>query len=133
MRKYRGKRVDNGEWVYDGEWVYGYLIGNDVIVGEIVEITDEYFCTEWWWRVDPKTIGQSTGLKVKDGTEIFAGDVIEESASVDVFRYHVVWNKTDATFEFVDIGTGETFYVSDLYLDNSEIIGNSIDNPELWR
>lgn len=123
MRKYRGKRVDTGEWVY------GYLIGTDVIVGEIVEFTEEYFNCEWWCRVDPKTIGQSTGLKVKDGTEIFAGDVIEESASLD--DYHVVWNETDATFEFVDIGTGETFYTSDMYLDNSEIIGNSTDNPEL--
>lgn len=39
---FRGKRSDNGEWVY------GYLIGNDVIVGEIVLFEDEFFSTEFW-------------------------------------------------------------------------------------
>ena len=48
--KFRGKRIDNGELVY------GYLIGNDVIVGNIVEWDDEYFNTEFWMKVDPETV-----------------------------------------------------------------------------
>ncbi|NMA73449.1 MAG: hypothetical protein GX963_04675 [Bacteroidales bacterium] len=53
MREYRfkGKRLDNDEWVY------GYLIGKNVIVGEIVEFDDDYFYTEFWYKVDPKTVG----------------------------------------------------------------------------
>ena len=36
---FRAKRSDNGEWIY------GSLIGNDVIVGEIVSFEDDYFIT----------------------------------------------------------------------------------------
>ena len=50
--KFRGRRIDTGEWVY------GYLIGKDVIVGEVVEFHEEYFWTEFWYRVDPDTVGQ---------------------------------------------------------------------------
>jgi len=51
---YRGKRVDTGEWVE------GSLIGNDVIVGKIVEFEEDYFCTEFWYKVDSATVGQYT-------------------------------------------------------------------------
>ncbi|MEK4360827.1 hypothetical protein NYE48_27860 [Paenibacillus sp. FSL M7-1455] len=55
--KFRGKSIATGEWVY------GNLIGTDVIVGGIVDWDDEYFCTEFWYKVYPETVGQYTGLK----------------------------------------------------------------------
>lgn len=73
MRKYRGKRKDNGEWVH------GYLIGTDVIVGDIVDWDDEYFCTEFWYKVEPETVGQYTELHddSEDQAELFEGDKVQ--------------------------------------------------------
>ena len=67
---FRGKRADNGEWVY------GYLIGNNVIVGEVVDFDEDYFNTEFWYKVDPETVGEFTGLTDKNGTKIFDGDIV---------------------------------------------------------
>lgn len=123
---FKGKRIDNGEWVI------GYLIGNDVIVGGIVEFTDEYFNTEFWCKVDPETVGQCTGLKDKNGKEIYEGDILEEIGT-DVYRYVVHWNVTNASYDFVDIITDETFHGDDIHFEKSEVIGNIYDNPELVK
>lgn len=66
---YRGKRLDNGQWVE------GSLIGKDVIVGKIVEFEEDYFTTEFWYKVDPETVGQ---LWMQIGKlKLFEGDVFE--------------------------------------------------------
>ena len=117
---FKAKRVDNGAWVE------GSLIGNDVIVGKIVEFEEDYFCTEFWYKVDPETVGQFTGMTDKKGKKLFEGDVY--SMGEKNILYVVIFDKSQ--FIGKQVGNrslaGLEYWKSDI-----EIIGNVYDNPEL--
>jgi uncharacterized phage protein (TIGR01671 family) len=70
-KEIRGKRVDNGEWVY------GDLIGANrtyILTKEqkkYMVVSSGYMCSVELTEVIPETVGQCTGLKDKNGTLIF--------------------------------------------------------------
>ena len=131
---FRGKRADNGEWIY------GYLIGNNVIVGEVVDFDDDYFTTEFWHKVDPETVGQFTGLTDKNGTKIFDGGIINVSGVVNKLITYIdkyacfcsantneLNSKYMSPWQQVDPGWWNEFG------REIEVIGNAYDNPELIK
>ena len=118
--------VFRGKSKSTGEWVEGSLIGNDVIVGKIVEFEEDYFCTEFWYKVNPETVGQFTGMTDKKGKKLFEGDVY--SMGEKNILYVVIFDKSQ--FIGKQVGNrslaGLEYWKSDI-----EIIGNIHDNPEL--
>ncbi len=140
---FRGKRIDNGEWVE------GSLISKlDVDAGsvstcEIIERTSYAISADYDTLfhhitpalVDERTVGQYTGLEDKNGRRIFEGDIISAvltGGNYKDFRWpnkRVVFHAGcftlyDGRHEYIPLAS----YAPTVAF---EVIGNIDDNPEL--
>ena len=71
---------------------------------------------------------QYTGLKDKNGKEIYERDIIKDP---DGNAFEVIWNKGAASFELQN-KTSHFLFVQ-RYIDMFEVIGNIYENPELLK
>ena len=116
---------------------------------------EDYFTTEFWYRVDPETVGQFTGLTDKYGTKIFEGDVLKfVGGTCDFFVKSAYGHRHEkgTIFTVKWFPSGYTLYESKTkdplypncwsnignydFWNNSrsfEVIGNIYDNPELLK
>lgn len=99
---FKGKRVDNGEWVY-GFLVEALNCVTDKNETFIIEQDATYFtygefaCAV---EVKPETVGQFTGLCDKNGKKIFEGDIVESPRGTKGF---IEWQNAECAF-LVNIG-----------------------------
>lgn len=128
--KFRGKRVNGGEWVY------GMTISNGTIKRKINNIFFEV-AENKWVGVLPETIGQYTGLKDKNGKEIYEGDILRLTGSTSNLAVEVVYNEEDTSFilKLTSINeVGARTLGSWLSLGyECAIIGNVYDNPKMVK
>lgn len=121
---FRGKRLDNGEWVY-GDLLNHYDGG-----AEIFEHKETIFVGKKlegrWYFVDSKTISQFTGLYDRNDVKIFEGDIVRYVDLINKPR------KDKIIFVKGKFALAEYWFV-DAPLNNNEleVIGNIYDNPDL--
>ena len=135
---FRGRRTEEDGWAEGYLFNYGTDSGYEetYILGELDHrdsVFDIWKCAD---KVDPKTVGQFTGLLDKNGKKIFEGDVLELEYGVK------------QTFDIQDgdvrysrggfyIGTyGDTLSSFSTVADytgvmRGVVVGNIHDNPEL--
>ena len=133
--KFRGKRVDNGEWVY------GYLVKNTIttrIISDFALVRSDAHtedtlnhCSGYFDIVDPESVGQFTGLNDKNGKEIYEGDVVQvmPDSGIGLSRFEIIWNQPTCSFKKKrDDGQLYELEAIQKYL---LIIGKIYDTPDL--
>lgn len=120
---FRGKRMDNGEFV-EGALV----IKHDPLLEIsycfiIAQGKKDSFVT--WHKVDPDTVGQYTGLTDMQDAKIFEGDIVQFGGEYGKIEY----SENEAMFQVVFEGWLTDF--DHLRGTDVVVIGNIHDNPEL--
>ncbi len=95
-------------------------------------IKEPYECgSSHIWCIDPETVGQYTGLKDKNGTKIFEGDILKFiNSDNETSYYDVVYLEADCRWIIRENGIYQD--VLDEFVERyMTVAGNIYDNPEL--
>lgn len=116
---FRGKRIDNGEWV----------------IGHFYEFMDKSYIFEppftskdLTYEVDPSTICQCTAMPDKNKKLVFEHDIVWDSD--ERAFYEIIWNQEDMCWNVED-ADGHKSEFEECYGSTIEVDGNRFDNPEL--
>lgn len=141
--KFRGKRLDNGGWEYGD--LLQYDDGSVCIGVHSKNYTDDGFNAGQYHRivsVDENTVGQYTGLKDKNGKEIYEGDIInwlmhrmDRTGYIEEGRVEFRTNEqaTVVINKFAAKDGRESVRNILNCLNDLKVIGNIHDNPELLK
>lgn len=156
---FKGKRIDNGEWVT------GFYFQRLDTLGKIIEsiiIEDAYSqvsCGQMYlrsdigkecWRVDPETVSQSLEMRDRHKVSVFENDIVE-FIGASTHRYLIWWNRECSMMTAVPLDgiyfNGQDYGNAKYDFDYStfclmmqdpwgdfrdiKVIGNKFDNPEL--
>ena len=118
-------------WTEEGKVMYYdvYPFKNDALLLSYDEIAfDEVPASDF-------ILMQSTGLKDKNGSEIFEGDIVKYEAGCNTVTEEVAYDKNFAGFGVRDADTDIIFTFLQLAdvvdLISLEVVGNIYQNPEL--
>ena len=143
---FRGKQIDNEDWVLGYLWVgneNSYIIPHSLGVNYCEK---ENRMIAFAREVDPETVCQYTGLTDKNGRKIFEGDIVKGVAYSTDFIGYIVWIDAIAGFgvRYFNKHREPTAWENSSILKaiqrwkqpnefQAEIIGNNFDNPKLME
>lgn len=109
--KFRGREVDTGYWIFGSLCQTAHdstiMNWNSILYSQVV--------------IEPETIGQFTGLKDKNGVEIYEGDILGIVGNKGSYYGAMEWDE------------GANGWKQFAPLNRFEVIGNIYQNPELLK
>lgn len=121
--KFRGR--DN-----NGVWYYGYI--NKYSFNGYTEASIRFSNESGSiliYQVKEETVGQYTGIKDKNGNEIYEGDILGDFIGLGVVKY----NECTAGFVIDILGQINEITFGEINYNNYvlEVIGNIYENPDI--
>lgn len=140
--KFRGKRIDNGEWAYG---YYGWSMGKHYItqiVNEFPTQSDPGGCyIENTYEVIPESVGQYTGLQDKNNKDIYESDILQGKFATGIgglstkykyFNFSISFQVNNNSSKFsIDCPEDVGRYRFYPYISQGEVIGNIFENTDL--
>lgn len=136
--KFRGKGLNTDQWFYGGVWyshgAYGRSDESKIIITTINNNGEVDLVAV---PVDPKTVGQYTGLTDGDGVDIYEGDIVTFDRSIGNWTGHRMKTEHEVYYEchisaFVMKAPGS--YIKLRRLENRyiyKVIGNVYENKRI--
>ena len=112
--KFRGKRIDNREWVY----------GDLIRINGKTQIFDPNYSRNKTKIVIPETVGQYSGFEDEMNTELYDGDICSDADECGQVCFE------DGAFYYKGYDTIELL---EEWHDSIHRIGNIYDNKELLK